>query len=613
MRVRIWILVAGWLFCAVTAQAQHWKFQMYGADVGMTNPTVLALHQDLEGFLWVSTEGGLFRYDGDRFRHFNADPVATRGDTHSLYSSPDGQFWVGSSAGLYRWMGEHFAAVPGFEGVDLESGQAIGSDFANLYVATPAGLLSLPLRGGEPPQLRSPQKSYSVYVASDQTVWFSCGSEICSLRDGREREWSTNDGVTPGRWSSMAQDNAGRLWIRSDDKVLMRESAGAAFHAPPHLPTLNSIYHSLLAPTRLGQMMIPYDDGLMMCEGDDCRRYGVESGLRHTGVIAALEDREGSIWLGYSGYGLARWLGRDEWQAFAEDEGLADSGVWRIARGASGDLWIGTNRGLYQGTQQGGRWRFRRSDAVGELTVYGLAAEPDGSLWVGTFQSQLQGLLRYYPQTHQKVIYPPSQPFPQFAIYDISRDASGAIWVSTPRGVMRLPPGGAKLESVPLPIDGTAVNDVTTIGNTLYVASKKGLYIQQGAMRRLLTKAQGLKDNWIQSIAIGPDGALWIDYFSSCGITRIDHPEGTVQLQHFTVDDGLPSNVIYSQFFDARHRHWLATDNGVAVYVGGRWVHYDMSDGLVWDDCNAHAYLAEDDGTVWIGTSAGLSRFHAVV
>jgi signal transduction histidine kinase/CheY-like chemotaxis protein len=128
-------------------------------------------------------------------------------------------------------------------------------------------------------------------------------------------------------------------------------------------------------------------------------------------------------------------------------------------------------------------------------------------------------------------------------------------------------------------------------------------------VRRLLTVADGLKDNAIQSIAIGPDGAIWIAYFSPVGITRIEVRSGNLQLRHFTIEDGLPSNVVYSQFFDARGQHWLGTDSGVARFDGDRWISYDTSDGLVWNDCNAHANLSEADGTFWVGTSGGLSRF----
>src|ERR1019366_7553285 len=115
----------------------------------------------------------------------------------------------------------------------------------------------------------------------------------------------------------------------------MRESPGVAFHAPPNLSALSSIHGSLLVPSRAGQMLIPHDAGLRVCEGDDCRNYSAESGLRHTGMIAALEDREGSLWIGYSGHGLARWLGRDRWQGFAEQEGLAATGIWRMVRNTS--------------------------------------------------------------------------------------------------------------------------------------------------------------------------------------------------------------------------------------------------------------------------------------
>jgi len=94
LKPRLWTAGVCWLLCGVPAPAQHWSFQMYDAGAGLTNSNILAIHQDRQGFLWISTEGGLFRYDGDRFQLFGAANV------NSIHSSPDGQLWTASSAGL---------------------------------------------------------------------------------------------------------------------------------------------------------------------------------------------------------------------------------------------------------------------------------------------------------------------------------------------------------------------------------------------------------------------------------------------------------------------------------------------------------------------------------
>ena len=606
---RNWIVCLTLLLSPLPIQAQHWSFQMYGMDQGLTNPTILALQQDRRGFIWASTEGGLFRYDGDRFRHFDADPAAKKGNSHSLYNSADGQLWTASSAGLFRWTGDSFVPVPGFEDADIESAQAIGSDATTLYVAGPLGLRSMPLNGRGQPRSVSPKPAHSVFVASDRTVWFGCGLAVCSLKDGRVKEWAGDSGVAAGPWRSIAEDTAGRLWIRSREKVLVRDSPGSHFHGVASLSKLDSGHGSLVVANRLGQVMIPHNAGLTICEGEHCQNYGTESGLLHAELITVVEDREGLLWLGYSGHGLARWLGRGIWQNFAEDEGLANPGIWRIVRDTAGDVWAGTNGGLFRGSQNGGRWRFRASDAVGAETVYGLAAEADGSLWLGTFQNAANGLVHYNPRTRERVVYHASQPVEKYAINNIYRDDGGTIWVATALGVMRLAPGARQLEPVPLPFGAANVSEVRSTRQGLYVASDKGLYIEQGPVRRWLTAADGLKDSAVQSVTIGPDGALWIAYLSPVGITRIDFGSGKLQLQHFTARDGLPSEVVYFQFFDARGRHWLGTDSGMAVLNDTRWVRHDASDGLVWNDCNAHAYFVEADGGFWVGTSAGLGRY----
>src|ERR1039458_7515549 len=73
-----WIATLGWLLAGLPAVAQHWSFQIYGPDLGLTTPTILALHQDREGYLWISTEGGIFRYDVDTGRPLSGVAGETR-------------------------------------------------------------------------------------------------------------------------------------------------------------------------------------------------------------------------------------------------------------------------------------------------------------------------------------------------------------------------------------------------------------------------------------------------------------------------------------------------------------------------------------------------------
>ena len=237
-------------------------------------------------------------------------------------------------------------------------------------------------------------------------------------------------------------------------------------------PTLNSVRGSLLIANRFGQIFIPHNAGLTLCDGLDCRNYGAEIGLRGAEVLTAFEDREGSLWIGYSGYGLARSLGRDEWQSFAEQEGLANPGVWRIARDASGILWVGTSRGLFRGSLYGGRVRFQRSDVVGELTVYGMRRR-SGRIALGRdVQSGANGLIRYDTRTGRKTVFRPSVPDPQFSITDVVRDEAGSVWVATPHGVLRLAPGATALEKVPGPLEST-VFTIAPSSRGLFIAREK--------------------------------------------------------------------------------------------------------------------------------------------
>ena len=107
-RVFVLLALTSGMLCA-----QEYSFRYFGATEGLTNLVTRGIYQDRVGFIWVSTENGIFRYDGDRFEPFGpakglpANFGATFGD------APDGSLLAGGSFGLYHLSGNRFEKSPG--------------------------------------------------------------------------------------------------------------------------------------------------------------------------------------------------------------------------------------------------------------------------------------------------------------------------------------------------------------------------------------------------------------------------------------------------------------------------------------------------------------------
>src|SRR5712664_1451399 len=90
---------------------QRYSFKLYARAQGLGNLATLTLMQDSTGYLWVGTQHGLFRYDGDHFLTFDLDQGLPSPRIESLYETQDGVLWVGTSAGLARRVGMRFVLV----------------------------------------------------------------------------------------------------------------------------------------------------------------------------------------------------------------------------------------------------------------------------------------------------------------------------------------------------------------------------------------------------------------------------------------------------------------------------------------------------------------------
>ncbi|MEO8127872.1 MAG: ATP-binding protein, partial [Bryobacteraceae bacterium] len=119
----------------------------------------------------------------------------------------------------------------------------------------------------------------------------------------------------------------------------------------------------------------------------------------------------------------------------------------------------------------------------------------------------------------------------------------------------------------------------------------------------------GLPNYRFERLAQTSDGSLWVGFRGGSGIARITFEGSRLFIQTVRPRPGLMPALAIALETDVFGRLWHTTDDGVDFLDGTKWRHYGSADGLVWDDCNGNAFWGDDDGSVWIGTSQGLSHF----
>lgn len=635
-QMRTWrIRLFAALLLALPVQAQVYSFQTFDFESGLMNLAVESMFQDREGFLWVGTQNGLYRYDGRGFTEFRETEGLPAAFILSLHQSTDGTLWVGTQKGLWRRAGSRFVQVniPGLERQRVNGAGGLASDQrGRVYAATAAGLAVGQLDPASsqwafrlvprtsvgtqaPPGVivnpESGKAVASVAVTRRGEVVYGCGFGLCQLtEDGREVAYPVQPSLQKENWEYILEDQAENLFVRRWNGIEVRRAGSSRFEPLTAPRSLRSPWVPQLGADLRGRLLVPMFDGLGIYDGRTWRFVGRGEGLPSRSVSNVYRDREGSVWLGMNGRGMARWVGYEEWEGFVENSGLESETIWQIVPDGSGGIWVATADGLYRGRREGHSYRFRRHQAAGRVDIQSLAREADGSLWAGV---RGFGAIRLDHRTGALRRY--QMPFlaargETVTHIEVTRDGRVYLTVTAKPGLFQLSARGS-FEAVPLPGNtkpkGNSIREAPD--GSLWYCSEDGLFILSGGVWQRYSKADGLRDDGILGVEFGPRGEIWLPYQAAFGISRAWKQGDRLRFENLGVENGLPSLQVYFSKYDSNGNLWVGTDRGLGVFDGKYWTQYRRGDGPIWDDCDTDAFAAEPDGSVWIGTSAGLSRF----
>lgn len=394
---------------------------------GLPDDSVSALAPGRNGDLWVGTNNGVSRYAHGEISAYTAQDGLSHSGVLSLYEDREGTLWAGTRNGLDQFTNSKVTPYTVAEGLaSNNTGPVIEDKEGKLWIGTLGSGLSsfngrrftvLTKRDG----LRS-NTILSLEVDAAGDLWVGTDKGLNCLRHGKViNTYTLRSGLSGPEIRALFSDTNGTLWVGTD-KGLSRFT-GTSFTSSRILPGKGDMGVLALAGGQLATLFVSTEDsGLFTVRNGTTTSYTTDV---TRSVDCYLVDRElRETWMGTLGSGLLRWRGGIFTHVRVKD-GLYDNRIYGIAKDDKANLWLASSKGIFRISQK-------------ELDNFA-----DGKVSYITSIPFSTGQLRFECQSGV-------QPA-------VRRTQDGHLWFSTTNGLVVIDPDHLHNNSVPPPVQITAV------------------------------------------------------------------------------------------------------------------------------------------------------------
>ncbi len=556
--------------------------QNWTIENGLPQNTVTALYQSPDGYVWIGTELGLARFDGNRFFLISQATVADFPDAEIrtlLAMEPGGAgnaltgLWVGTGDGLVLWRDGQTKQFGKSEGLPGTQVHALAAAANTLWVWSDGGLATTQ-DGRSFHAVASPDPSdvIAALFSHEGSLWVATERKLFRWSDGGWKLVQTsNSPLSVTAESAQENQNTQIAGIYTANSTAVNAVAqDLAVPLPVEAALLRSGVRQVIQPGR-DWLALASADELFVLHRDGGAHAGAAYRLvagYHCGADlpgARIEtihaDREGALWIG-TNRGLARWFD-GKLERMPERNPISREAILSVMEDREGSIWLGTETGgLY--ILRDARFHFLdESDGLSAADTTAIVEAGDHSLWVGTRENGLDQI----PQsgTTQGRTFTTANGLPSNVILALSAARDGSVWVGTPDGLSRL-----------------HEHTLTT-----------------------MTAADNLPDDFIRSVYTARSQMVWIG--TRHGLSCLDPTTAKNSIQTWVIVNGLGSDMIGSMTESPARTLWVATFNGLARLrmaatgcgIEGSIRNFTSANGV---SGNVITALAADSGRLWIGT-----------
>ncbi|MCO7226395.1 ATP-binding protein [Pleionea sp. CnH1-48] len=369
----LWFLFLFWVTQSFAIQPIL-KFRELSQNEGLPENAIWTMEQDSDGFVWLGTTNGVYRYDGYEFLAFHSQYTFKNRELNyvrALYRADDGKLWVGAYGGL----GIVNLSKQSIDRVNLKVTEALSlSDFEiyaffkttnnQIKLATNEGIITLSSGFDRVVAYEHQQLGLGDVPKVRSMVRLEDGDELIGTLKGlivRSHKTGTYEFFEP---ELSHQLKVQVLYRRHNGTLLAGTDQGLFEIDEEHrrlvrqFPQLSDKYiMSVTEEGAEGLWVATFQNGLHFVSESEQQDYQAFAGQK---MLSVFSDKDGMVWVSKSRAGLAlfnpssrqfRWFSMHEQSLSC----LATSEVAHIFVGSDSVFWLGTSNGLYRVDLQNGQ------------------------------------------------------------------------------------------------------------------------------------------------------------------------------------------------------------------------------------------------------------------
>ena len=560
------------------------------------------------GYIWVSTIGGLSRINPDK------------DEIKNYYSKEDS----GNLSNSNLW-----------QILCTKDNRLIAStiDGLNVYDKNKDKFTRILYKEGELPS----QYIYSLEEDINGHIWVGTDNGLVELDKDLNIVKSYQDAIGDSDVYNVYDDSKGNIWVCTLDnglfKINLDDNSVENYknnNSKISIPSNN--VRDIISDSE-GKLWIATDKGLCTFdyEREEFITYNKKSyqsnSLIDDEIFCLLKDSSGLIWIGtYSG--ISRFNPNSNFTHFKldpyEDNSISGNVIHGIYEDDDKTLWIGTNESGVNIINGESIKHLNKensnivSDLIEDITGF------KNYIFIGTNEG-LSVLVKNDKTAKNYTItnYTTKDGLPSNKIRSLFIDSKGYLWIGTNKGLAILDTNNNKIIDITYILDEMGVSDKFI--RAVYEDSKGNYYIGcflEGGLIKINPNTKEYKiyknienddssisNNSIRYINEDLYGNILVGTSHGINILNLS----TDKFNHYTEKDGLINNTIYGILVDKNNGIWMSTNAGISKLSteDATFKNFTITDGLQSNEFNGRACFKSKDGNMYFGGINGFNVFNS--